>query len=161
MWTIIKLNPKKFELLKKDFLKKLGSETFFYRPKVEFYKKDKKKITYFLSDYVICFNKFFSDKEKINLLKYSIGLKYFLKGHQNNQNEIEKFVDFCKQNENINGSLTLDFFNININSKFKFLNGPFRDLIFNILENNKRKLKVLIGNIEANISKKNLFIKPV
>ena len=103
---------------------------------------------------MICFNQFFSDKEKINLLKYSIGLKYFLKGHQNNQNEIKKFVDFCKQNENRNGSLTLDFFNININSKFKFLNGPFKDLIFNILENNKKKLKVLIGNIEANISKR-------
>ena len=59
---------------------------------------------------MICFNRFFQIKKKINLLKYSIGLKYFLNGHQNNQNEIEKFVNFVKKSENINGSLTLDFF---------------------------------------------------
>ncbi len=161
MWTIVKLNPKKFELLKKDFSKKLGSETFFYRPKVEFYKNKNKKIMYFLSEYVICFNKFFSDNKTINLLKYSKGLQYFLSGHQNNQKDIKKFVDFCKLNENSNGSLTLDFFNICKHSKFKFLTGPFKNLIFSVLENNKRKLKVLIGDIEANITKENLFIKQI
>ena len=29
MWTIIKLNPKKFELLKKDFLKNLEMRLFY------------------------------------------------------------------------------------------------------------------------------------
>ena len=161
MWTIIKLNPKKFELLKKDFKEKLKNETFFYRPKLEFHKNKKKEVLYFLSEYVICFNNFFSDKDKINLLQYSKGLRYFLKGYKSSQDEIKQFVDFCKQNENKNGSLNFDFFNIKLNAKFKFINGPFKDLIFSILENNKRKLRVLIGNIEANIEKENLAIKPI
>ena len=161
MWTVIKLNPKKFHLLKKDFSSKLKNETFFYRPKVEFYKNKKKKAMYFLSEYVICFNKFFSDMNKINLLKYSTGLQYFLTGHQNNQEEIKRFVDFCRKNENTDGSLTLNFFNISENSKFKFLEGPFKNLIFSILRINKKKLKVLIGNLEANINKNNFFIKQI
>ena len=161
MWTIIKLNPKKFELLKNDFSKILGCETFFYRPKVEFYKNKNKKIMYFLSEYVICFNKFFSDNKKINLLKYSKGLQYFLSGHQNNQKDIKKFVDFCRLNENSSGSLTLDFFNIGKHSKFKFLTGPFKNLIFSVLENNKRKLRVLIGDLETTINKENFLIKQI
>ena len=161
MWTIIKSDNKKFEFLKKDFFKVLRSETIYYRPKVEFYKKKKKKTIYFLSEYVICYNKMFNDKEKIDLLKYSKGLKYFLNGYVQNQNEIEEFVNMCKKNENSNGVITLNFFNLEINSRFQFLNGPFKNLIFDIIENQKKKLKVLIGKIETNISKENLLIKPI
>ena len=97
MWTIIKSDNKKFEFLKKDFFKVLRSETIYYRPKVEFYKNKKKKTIYFLSEYVICYNKMLIDKEKIDLLKYSKGLKYFLNGYVQNQNEIEEFVNMCKK----------------------------------------------------------------
>ena len=34
MWTIIKLNPKKFELLKNDFSKNLVAKLFFIDPKL-------------------------------------------------------------------------------------------------------------------------------
>ena len=95
MMTIIKSDNKKFEFLK-DFFKVLRSETIYYRPKVEFYKIKKKKTIYFLSEYVICYNKMFNDKEKIDLLKYSKGLKY-LNGYKQNQNEIEEFVNMCKK----------------------------------------------------------------
>ena len=57
-------------------------------------------------------------------------------------------------------ALTLNFFNISENSKFKFLEGPFKNLIFSILEIT-RKIKVLIGNLEANINKNNLFLKQI
>ena len=43
MWTIIKLNPKKFELLKKDFLKNLEMRPFSIGRKLNFMKKIKKK----------------------------------------------------------------------------------------------------------------------
>ena len=34
MWTIIKTDKKNIELMKQDFLKKLGPETIFYRPRL-------------------------------------------------------------------------------------------------------------------------------
>ena len=58
MWTIIKVNKNQVNLLKKDFLKKLKSETVFYMPKTKVLtQKKKENIVYFLSDYVICYNK--------------------------------------------------------------------------------------------------------
>ena len=34
MWTIIKIDKKKFELFKQDLRRKLGSESKFYAPKI-------------------------------------------------------------------------------------------------------------------------------
>ena len=78
----------------------------------------------------------FNDKEKIDLLKYSKGLKYFLNGYVQNQNEIEEFVNMCKKMKI--PMAWLHFFNLEINSRFQFLNGPFKNLIFDIIENQKR-----------------------
>ena len=36
------------------------------------------------------------------------------------KNEIEEFVNMCKKNENSNGVITLNFFNLEINSRFHF-----------------------------------------
>ena len=35
MWTIIKIDKKKFELFKQDLRRKLGSESKFYAPKIK------------------------------------------------------------------------------------------------------------------------------
>jgi hypothetical protein len=162
MWTIIKVNKNQVNLLKKDFLKKLKSETVFYMPKTKVLtQKKKENIVYFLSDYVICYNKLFSNKKTVNSLKYSKGLKYFLNGYHENQNEIKKFVDLCRKNENENGSISIDFFNVGLNSKFKFISGPFKNLIFSVLEVQRKKLKILIGDLNTIISKKNLFVRPI
>ena len=53
------------------------------------------------------------------------------------------------------------FFKININSKFKFLNGPFKNFIFSIMEIQKNKFKVLIGNFETEVNKDSALFKPV
>ncbi len=163
MWTIIKTDKKNIELMKQDFLKKLGPETIFYRPRLIIKKpfNKNKKIFYLLSDYVFCFNKLFCDESVINSLKYSKGLKYFINGFKENQNQIKKFIDNCKNSENNEGSIMPKFFKINTNSKFKFLNGPFKNFIFSIMEIQKNKFKVLIGNFETEVNKDSALFKPV
>ena len=43
-----------------------------------------------------------------------------------------------------------------------FLNGPFANMLFNVIENNQAKLKVLIGSITTTITKNsNYLYRPV
>ena len=49
-----------------------------------------------------------------------------------------------------------------ITKKAKFISGPFTNLIFEILEKQRNKLKILIGNIVTTIpNKKNYLYRPV
>jgi len=50
------------------------------------------------------------------------------------------------------------FFNFQKIKKGKFLSGPFTNLMFEVIENQKEKLKVLIGNITTIISKKTYYL---
>ena len=109
----------------KDFFKVLRSETIYYRPKVEFYKNKKKRQYIFYQNMLFAIIRCLTIKKKSILLKYSKGLKYFLNGYVQNQNEIEEFVNMCKKNENSNGVTQLNFFNLEINSRFQFFEWPF------------------------------------
>jgi len=48
---------------------------------------------------------------------------------------------------------------IKINKKnYEFISGPFINMVFNIIHENKLSIKALMGNYEATVSKeKNLF----
>ena len=39
-----------------------------------------------------------------------------------------------------------------------FLNGPFTNMIFNVIENQKDKLKVLIGKVTTTIKKNSKYL---
>ena len=45
-----------------------------------------------------------------------------------------------------------------INKKAKFLSGPFTNMVFEIIEKQKNKLKILVGNVVTTISDKNNYI---
>ena len=101
----------------------------------------------------------FSENSTLIQLKYLKGLKYYLDGFQNQQLQIQKFVKYCRNYEK-NGYISQEFFN-NINfERGKFISGPFTNLVFNILERNKKKLKVLVGNFKTtiNLSKDCLYL---
>ena len=49
--------------------------------------------------------------------------------------------------ENDKGCLTQSFFTTIISKKAKFISGPFTNMVFEILEKRKNKLKILVGNI--------------
>jgi hypothetical protein len=164
MWAIIKIDRKKINFLEKDFSKKLGNDFKIYRPKLSInkYKKNKliNKEFYLLGDYILCFHKDFKNSNTINKLKYCRGLKYFLIGFIQSQNQIEKFVDKCKKSENTNGFLSTNFFQLTINSKYKFVSGPFTEKIFQIINFQKDRVNILMGNINTTIKKQEFLFNP-
>ena len=74
-------------------------------------------------------------------------MEYFLQGYNQNQDNIIQFIEYCKTFENEKGYLTQSFFHTIITKKAKFISGPFTNMIFEILEKQKNKLKILVGNI--------------
>ena len=98
MWTIIKIDKKKIELLKKDFQEKLGGGFAIYSPKLSIKKYKKNKLInnefHLLGNYLFCFHKNFKSIETVNKLKFTIGLKYFLGGFIQSQDEIKKFIEY-------------------------------------------------------------------
>ena len=114
-----------------------------------------------LGDYLFCFHDKFKNPQIINSLKFTRGLKYFLNGFTDSQEEINKFIKKCKDSEDRNGYLTQDFFDLCVNSSYEFTSGPFTEKIFRIIDLQKNKINILLGNIKININKKNFLFRPV
>lgn len=165
MWTIIKFDRKKLESLKGDFKKKLGEDFTIYIPKllIQKYKNNKliKKEFDLLGDYLFCFHKNLEKPSTLNMLKFSRGLKYFLNGFDCSQREINNFIEKCKKAENSEGYLSQTFFELFINSKYKFINGPFAEAIFKIIGLQKNKINILLGNVRTTIKKKEFLFSPL
>ena len=165
MWTVIKFYRKEFEFLKKDFEKFFGKDIKIYVPKLFFhrYKKNRIVIKEFnlLGDYLFCFHDKFKNPQIINSLKFTRGLKYFLNGFTDSQEEINKFIKKCKDSEDRNGYLTQNFFDLCVNSSYEFTSGPFTEKIFRIIDLQKNKINILLGNIKININKKKFLFRPV
>lgn len=165
MWKILKFDHKNLELLKKDLFKKLGQDLKIYIPKlrIQKYKNNKliNKEINLLGSYMFCFHESFGYENKINSLRFLRGLKYFLEGFTKSQSDIEEFIKKCKDSENKDGFLSRDFYELNINKKYKFSSGPFTDKIFKLINLERNRIKVLMGNIETTIKKKEFLFTPV
>ena len=107
---------------------------------------------FILDNYIFCYHEKFKNPSLFSILKNLKGLKYFLTNSQNNQKEIINFIELCKKNQDENGYIKQSFFNFTNLQKGIFLNGPFTNMIFSVIENQKDKLKVLIGNVTTTIS---------
>ena len=165
MWAILKVDINNLNYLEKDFKKKLGNEINIYSPKLIIQKYKKNKLTSkeftLLGDYIFCFHKEFENSSMINSLKFSRGLKYLLCGFKQSQKEIQQFIQKCKESEDKNGYLTVNFFKIYSNSLYKFSTGPFADTIFKIISLQKSKINILLGNIKTTICKKRFLFTPL
>ena len=89
-------------------------------------------------------------------------MEYFLHGYNLNQDNIIKFIKYCKSFENEKGYLTQSFFKTIIAKKAQFISGPFTNMIFEILEKQKNKLKILVSNIVMTIpNSTNYLYRPI
>tara|TARA_B100002051_G_C16643673_1_gene590019 strand:+ start:467 stop:964 length:498 start_codon:yes stop_codon:yes gene_type:complete len=164
MWAVLKFDKKNLALLREDFKYKLGKDFKIYIPKlrIQKYKNNKliNKDFNLLGDYLFCFHKNLEYKKIVNTLKFSRGLKYFLDGSAESQKEIETFITKCKTAENNEGFLSRDFFDLEIHKQYKFSSGPFTDRIFKIINLQKNRIKILMGNIKTTIKKKEFLFIP-
>ena len=111
---------------------------------------------------LFCFDEKFGKSININNVRFLKGLQYFLDGYNQNQNEIIKFIEYCKSCENKEGYLTQAFYKSMLVKKAQFVSGPFTDMFFDILEKQKNKLKILVGNVVTTISDKtNYLYRPI
>jgi len=157
MWIVLKYKKNEINFLKNDFKKILGNIPIIFRPKIKYQKLIKNKLKNFekdiLDDYLICYDEKFKNHNLLSTLKNIKGLKYFLKNHQNNQKEIISFVNYCKCNQGIDGYIKQSFFNITKKTRARFISGPFTQMMFDILEDKGKKLKILINNLNITITK--------
>ena len=166
MWIVAKIKIKNFNTFKQELTKKIGKDIKFYYPKIEYHKyfgdKVKRFEKHILENYIFCYHIKFSKSEFVNQIRFVRGLEYFLEGHYQNQKDIVKFVDYCKIFEDEKGYLTQNFFKTIISKKAKFISGPFTNVIFEIIERQKNKLKILVGNIVTTIpNKTNYLYRPI
>ena len=157
MWIVINYKKKEIENLKKEILKKTGSEVEFYNPKISYLKKINSKIKkyqkYILDNYIFCFSKKFEEKIFKNKLNFCRGLNYILSDCTKDQDDISQFINMCKSHEEKDGSLKNSFFLDLKIKKGKFLNGPFKNLIFYFLEKENNKSKIQLGNKVVTLNK--------
>ena len=166
MWTVVKIKIKNLNTFKKALAEKIGADIKFYHPKFVYHKyfgnKVKRYEKLILENYIFCYHEKFRNSSYINEVRFLKGLEYFLEGHNQNQNQILKFIEYCKTFENEKGYLTQSFFKSIITKKAKFISGPLTNMIFEILEKQKNKLKILVGNIVTTIpNKTNYLYRPI
>jgi hypothetical protein len=166
MWMVAKIKKKELHLFKEELIKKFGPEIKFYSPKIQYQKCIKNRIKkiekFILGNYIFCYHERLDQAKVIDEVRFLRGLEYFLQGHHQNQNEIIKFINYCKTYENKNGYLSQAFFKIMIRRKAQFVSGPFTNMVFEILEKQKNKLKILVGNFVTIIpNNNNYFYSPV
>ena len=165
MWIIIKYDSQNFDFFKKELETKLSCDYDLYCPKllVQKYKNNKliKKEFNILGDYIFCYDKKLKNKEILAKLKFVKGLKYILSGFTSSQNEIVKFINQCKKFENTEGYITQNFFKLQEESKYKFVSGPFVNTIFQIINIQKNKIKILMGDLKTTIKRKDFLFNPI
>ena len=166
MWIVFKYKRREFSLLKQDFRKILGDLPLIFRPKLKYQKLVKKKLKFLekdiLDDYLICYHEKFQNINMLTILKNSKGLKYFLADSKTNQREIISFIDYCKKNQDLDGYIKQSFFEFQNMKRGMFLSGPFTNMIFSVIENQRNNFKVLIGKATMTITKNsNYLFRPV
>ena len=166
MWVVLRYNKNELNFLKQDFKKALGDTPSIFLPKFRYQKLVRNKLKFLekniLDDYLICYHAKFNKVNSLNEIRFIKGLEYFLSGYNQNQKEIVQFINHCKVFENEKGYLTSSFFKSMITTKARFVSGPLTNMIFEIIEKQKNKIKILMGDIVTIIpDKKNYLYQPI
>ena len=161
MWVIIKIKKNLTPLLEADLRKKIGNDFEIYMPRLEIKKKESLKKIFLLNDYIFCYHEKFSNQKNVNLLKFLKGVKFLISNYKFNQKQIINFIQTCKKTENDNGAVSSNIFEKILNKKYQFLSGPYSNLIFEIIEIQRKKFKILIGDVTTTVSSNNCYYRPI
>jgi hypothetical protein len=162
MWVVAKINHLETQTFKSQLKKHLGFDIQFYNPLICIKKVRKQKSINqsrpILNSYIFCYHQKFSDENTINQTSNIKGLNYFLKSYKFNQEEILSFINNCKSFEDKEGFISPSFFKDLLSNKAKFISGPFTNLFFDIIEKQKGKMKIMLGNFAIAISDKSKYL---
>ena len=152
MWTIVRYKKNELNILIKNLKDKLDNKIIFYQPlvKVSLLKNNKltNKSKPLLNDYIFCYSSSFNNSEGLRTIINTKGLKSMLGDCSKSQTEIIKFIESCKKNEDEEGNVRANKIqDIVKNRYYKFTYGPFANLIFELLEKNKKELKILVEKL--------------
>jgi len=165
MWIVLKYEKKKIGILINELKRKFNSELEIYNPKFKSEFKIKNKIIInelsLLGDYLFCYHQNFNNPHSINILKFTRGIKDFVHGYKSSQNDIKRFINRCRKSENREGYLTNKFYDLYKDSKFKFDSGIFSNFIFKIINLQKNKMNVLLGNLKVTTEKEKFIFKSI
>ena len=165
MWIILRYKKNNFQFLINDLKKKFKNDLEIYNPKFKTNLIVKNKFVTsevtLLGDYFFCHHKEFNNLNIINSLKFTKGLKDFIKGYKFSQKDIQDFIKKCRKSENKEGYLTNKFYNLYKNSKFKFNSGLFSNFVFKIINLQKNKINLLLGNLKITTEKEKFFFKSI
>ena len=161
MWIVIQYQKNKEKDLISEIRKKVNSKIEFYIPKIRYRIKQnsiKEIEENILKDYMFVKSHKFENKNFLNLIKYSVGLKSILNNFKISQKNISDFLNKCKFHER-EGLIKNSFFSFIEKSDFIFLTGPFYKKIFKIINREKNFLNITIDKMKIRISNKNLVFK--
>ncbi len=162
MWAVLRFKKNKLNLLKNDLRDHLGSEPKMFIPKLKIKRIIRKRIiqetSFILGDYLIIFHDKFKSSKIFSTIKNLRGLKSWVDYSESSQKNILDFIDLCKKNSDKDGFLNQSFFNLIKERKGIFIDGPFTNMIFEILEVQKNKLKVLVDRVITVIPKNSVCL---
>ena len=165
MWIILRYKKNNFQFLINDLRRKFNNNIEIYNPKFKTNLSIKNKFITseltLLGDYFFCYHKEFNNPNIIYSLKFTKGLKDFIKGYKFSQKDIQDFIKRCRKSENDEGYLTNKFYNLYKNTKFKFNSGLFSNFVFEIINLQKNKINLLLGNLKITTEKEKFIFKSI
>lgn len=163
MWITIKLKKIGVDFLNSE-LRKIDEKVKVYQPKFALKRKKvvnnknlEEKVIYknLLGEYIFVFfddNKFF---DKFNKIRFTKGVRAVLNTNSIVSKNIEKFISFCKKNEDTKNILTNNFFYnlIKNEDKINVDLGYGTHHIFQILEKTNNLMIAKLGSLRVTINK--------
>ena len=167
MWVVGKIKQFQLEKIKNNLKEKekKGCKIDVYAPRFVFTRKVKNKFTKIeknLLDNYVFFNLNFNNFDIASKsLKFTKGLSYILNNFKSDQETIKKFINNCKNFEDERGFIKPSFFSIIKNSKAKFLNGPFSNFVFEVIEKKEKEMNILLGSLKVRVPYERFYLKNI
>ena len=165
MWIVLKYKKKNLGILVSELKRRFDNSLEIYNPKFKTKFKIRNKIIInelsLLNDYLFCYHKNFINPNSTNILKFIKGIKGFINGYKSSQKDIKEFIYRCRKSENKSGYLTNNFYDLYTNTKFQFNSGIFANFIFKIVNLQKNKMNILLGNLKITTEKEKYILKSI
>ena len=165
MWIILRYKKNNFQFLINVLKEKFQNDLEIYNPKFKTNLRVKNKLITneltLLGDYFFCYHKEFNNPNIINSLKFTKGLKDFIQGYKFSQKDIQDLLRDVASLKMMRVILQINFIIFTRIQKFKFNSGLFSNFVFEIINLQKNKINLLLGNLKITTEKEKFIFKSI